>query len=68
MEVSGVIMIGCCCISFFYHFCDSSSVDRVSPFQGEGRGFEPLLSLCHHGELIKRYLTARKDGRFAATV
>ena len=39
--------------SFFYANCGSSSVDRASAFQAEGRGFEPLLPLQEQKRLRK---------------
>ena len=38
-------------------FCGSSSVDRASAFQAEGRGFEPRLPLYD----IQKILSLRKD-------
>ncbi len=39
------------------HICGSSSVDRASAFQAEGRGFEPRLPLfCCYSSVVEHFL------------
>ena len=44
-EEGEVVFYFCGSDLFFFFFCGSSSVDRASAFQAEGRGFESRLPL-----------------------